>query len=386
MYGSSTAPEISALELAQAAEAGEEIQVLDIRAPFRLQNGYIDLLPEGRFHNIAGSALMAMRDPEQVGIDPSVPVAVVCSHGNDSKDLSQHLNTIGYRAASVAGGMAAWMQTLLPRPLEAPCGFDHLVQYDRIGKGALTYLLISDSQALLIDPPRRARPILADMERLGGVLIGVADTHVHADYLSGSAAISRASRVPYYLHPADNVDPYEGIPGRLSVEALEEGSHITVGRGVVTVLHTPGHTEGSVTFQVGEEAALTGDFVFVNSVGRPDLAGRADEWSRLLWNSIERARREWSPDLNIYPGHYSGESERRTDRVVGDRFAGLLDSNEPLRFPEESNFLEWVERNARDFPDAYRVMKRADAGLLDLDEAMAEELEFGKNECAIGGN
>jgi glyoxylase-like metal-dependent hydrolase (beta-lactamase superfamily II) len=386
MYGSSAAPEISALELARAAEAGEEIQVLDVRAPFRLQNGYIDLLPEDRFHNIPGSELITMRDPQQVGIDPSVPVAVVCNHGNDSKVLSQYLNTLGYRAASVEGGMAAWMQLLLPRPLEAPCGFDHLIQYDRIGKGALAYLLISDSQALVIDPPSRARPILADMERLGGELIGVADTHVHADYLSGSAAISRAFSVPYYLHPADNVDPYEGVPGHLSVEALDEGIRISVGRGTVTVLHTPGHTEGSVTFLVGGEAALTGDFVFVNSVGRPDLAGRAAEWSVLLWSSIERARREWSPDLSIYPGHYSGESERRNDRAVGDRFASLLDRNDPLRFPEESMFLKWVERNARDFPDAYRVIKRANAGLLDLDEAMAEELEFGKNECAIGGN
>jgi glyoxylase-like metal-dependent hydrolase (beta-lactamase superfamily II) len=386
MNGSTTVPEITALELARAAEAGEEIQVLDVRAPFRLQNGYIDLLPDDRFHNIPGSALVAMRDPEQVGIDPSVPVAVVCYHGNDSKVISSYLNTIGYRAASVEGGMAAWMRLLIPRPLEAPCGFDHLIQYDRIGKGALAYLLISDSQALLIDPPTHAHPILADMDRLGGTLIGVAETHVHADYLSGSAAISRAFDVPYHLHPADNVDPYEGIPGRLSVESLEDGTRIPVGRGVVTVLHTPGHTEGSVTFLVGGEAALTGDFIFVDSVGRPDLAGRAAEWSGLLWRSIERARREWSPDLSIYPGHYSGESERRKDRAVGDRFASLLDRNDPLRFPEEDTFLEWVDRNARDFPDAYRVIKRANAGLLELNEAMAEELEFGKNECAIGGN
>ena len=57
-----------------------------------------------------------------------------------------------------------------------------------------------------------------------------------------------------------------------------------------------------MTYFAGDRTALTGDFIFVNSIGRPDLGGKAAEWTKLLWNSLERARREWKPETRLYPG------------------------------------------------------------------------------------
>ena len=83
--------EISPVELARALEAGEKIQVLDVRAPERLATGRIDLLPEARFHNIRGSEVMTWHQASGSSLDEELPVAVVCARGNDSKRVAAHL-------------------------------------------------------------------------------------------------------------------------------------------------------------------------------------------------------------------------------------------------------------------------------------------------------
>jgi glyoxylase-like metal-dependent hydrolase (beta-lactamase superfamily II) len=385
MHDLANAPEISTTELANRLEAGDAIQVVDVRAPMRVQTGRIDIGPDHQFHNIVGSQLIQMRDVASIGLDPRVPVAVVCGRGNDSRMLAQHLNYFGYDARSVAGGMLAWMRLTLPRELAPPPTADRLVQFDRIGKGALGYLLVSDGEALAVDPPRDTSAYLAAAEDAGARIVGVADTHVHADYISGSPALARSLGVPYYLHPADAVYPYDGTPGRLDFEPLD-GRTITVGRSNVTAVHTPGHTEGSVSFVIDDAVALTGDFLFVASVGRPDLAGKVLEWTAQLWNSVTAVKASWKPGVMIHPAHYGTEAERRSDNTVGEPFGHLLETNAALAMDGRDAFVSWVEGKASSFPDAYREIKAVNVGLSAVDDARADELEAGRNECALGGS
>ncbi len=205
--------EITPEELIESIETGEEIQVLDVRAPHRLADGHIDLLPEDRFFNMAGSQVIALQDLSEIGIDKGRPVAVVCGHGNSSKNISHLLGERGYEARSLRGGMAAWMMSAYPRTLRAPAELDHLVQYDRVGKGSLAHLLVSDGEALIVDPARNWRPYVDRAADLGAKVIGVADTHVHADYISGASDLASTLNVAYYLHSADNWHVYEGTPG-----------------------------------------------------------------------------------------------------------------------------------------------------------------------------
>lgn len=377
------APEISARELAAAIENGAPIQVLDVRAPHRVAAGRIDTAPESRFHNIVGSRLIAARSREQVGLDPAVPVAVVCGHGNDSKVAALLLSRFGYDARSLAGGMAAWMSMTLPRQLPAPPSLDRLVQFDRIGKGALGYLLVSDGAALVIDPPRDLRPYLEAAEDAAADIVGVADTHCHADYLSGGPSLARHLGVPYHLHPADAVYPYDGTPGRVTYEPLEHGATIRVGRAAVRVIHTPGHTEGSVTYLVDDHAAFTGDFIFVASIGRPDLAGKTEEWTVQLWHSLTSAKSEWPDGVVVYPAHYASDDEHNPDRSVGRPLDELQRSNEALAIDDLEAFAGWVRSKTGSFPDVYRKIKAANVGLVQVDGLEAEELELGRNECAL---
>ncbi|NIM51157.1 MAG: MBL fold metallo-hydrolase [Gemmatimonadales bacterium] len=379
-----TVPEISPRDVAQAVENGDAIQVLDIRAPASVAAARIDLTAEDQYHNIVGSRLITMRSAEQVGLDPTVPVAVVCAQGNDSKPAAAFLNQLGYQAKSLRGGMAAWMLLSLPRDLPTTPSLDRLVQFERIGKGALGYLLISDGAALIIDPPRTLDPYLAAVEQAGAKVAGLADTHCHADYLSGGPLFARQLGVPYYLHPADAFYPYDGTPGRIEFRAIHDGDTIQVGRCEVRVRHTPGHTEGSVTYLVDQQAAFTGDFVFVQSVGRPDLAGKTKEWTKVLWNSLANAKAEWPKNLLIYPAHYASEDEHNPDRSVGARFGDLLQSNQALAMSDAAAFTRWVRSNTVSFPDAYRTIKAVNVGLVEVSGRQAEELEVGRNECAIG--
>jgi glyoxylase-like metal-dependent hydrolase (beta-lactamase superfamily II) len=385
MLQSLNVPEVSAAELADLLDRGEPLQIVDVRAPFRLEGGTVDLGPKDLFHNLVGSQLIKVPSLESAGLDPALPIAVVCGQGKDSAVLAFHLNRLGGNARSLAGGMAAWMRVQVPRNLEAPPSLDRLVQFDRVGKGALAYLLISDGEALAVDVPLDASAVRQVLDEDDLDLVGVADTHVHADYVSGAAQLANDRGVPYYLHPADNVFPYDGTPGRLALTALADGTAIPVGRARVRAVHTPGHTEGSVTFLVDDHIALTGDFLFVRSIGRPDLGGKTEEWAATLWRSIGRTRREWSPDVTIYPAHYAGDDERRQDRTVGVRFGDLVAENAAFVLETESEFVAWVVRQASSFPEAYRTIKAINTGLLVPTDRDVEHLEVGKNECALGG-
>jgi glyoxylase-like metal-dependent hydrolase (beta-lactamase superfamily II) len=377
------APEIAPLDLALQLEAGATLQILDVRAPFRLAGGHIDLGPPERFLNLAGSELLGLPDPAAAGLERDLPVVAVCGRGNDSQRVALHLGRHGYTALSLAGGMQAWMKLLVPRELPAPAGFDRLVQFDRVGKGALSYLLSQGNAALAIDVPRQTAAIEAAALQSGAQLVAVVETHAHADYLSGGAELARRSGTAYYLHPADAASPYDGTPGRLAYSALQDGQELAVGRGRIQVRHTPGHTLGSVTLLAGDAAAFTGDFLFIESIGRPDLAGRTAEWAPLLYASLDRARRAWPDNLLVYPAHYASAGERNADRSIGRPLGELKTSNVPLQLPDAAQFTAWVQRHLSTPPPAYQRIKLANLGLDSVEGAAADELESGKNECAV---
>jgi glyoxylase-like metal-dependent hydrolase (beta-lactamase superfamily II) len=339
--------EIAPVELAFALERGEALQIVDVRAPERVRRGHLDLVPAERFHNIRGSVLLARRSLEDTGLDPALPVVVVCDRGRDSQVAARHLRRLGSNARSLAGGWSAWARLTLPRVLEPSCGLDHFVQFDRLAKGALGYLLVSDGEALVVDPPLDATAYLEAAAARGAELVGVAVTH--------------------------------------EFRAVQDGEAIRVGRSTVRVRHTPGHTEGSVTYLVDRDLALTGDFLFVGSIGRPDLAGKTAAWTDELWRSVSAAKREWPRALRIYPAHYAGETERNADRSVGAAFGSLRSTNPSLRMNSREAFRAWVAQRAAPFPEVYKTIKAVNVGLIEVSDEQAAELEVGRSECALGG-
>jgi len=376
-------PAIPPQELAQRLDAGEALQVLDVRAPDKVAQGHVAALHEEDFHALPNSRIFALPDVRDLKLDRARPVAVICGHGNSSKQTTAFLRERGYDAYSVVGGMAAWETVYVARRLSATPSLSHVIQLDRVGKGALSYVLVSDGDAVIVDPGRHIERYASLLADLGATAAAVVDTHLHADYLSGAREAAARWHVPYFLHPDDAVSPYDDTPGRLAYQPLGDGDTIAFGRATLRAVHVPGHTLGSVALLADDGIVLTGDFIFVQSLGRPDLAGKTEPWAKLLWRSLERARAEWPGDLLVLPAHYAGANERRADRTVGARFDVIAATNAAAAIQDEGAFLAWIKQHESTPPPAYRTIKEANLGLMDLTEQDAEVLESGPNQCAV---
>lgn len=378
------AREISADELAQRLERGEHVQLLDVRSPDSVAAGHIKFGTGLDFHALPASQIEKSPSSDALGVGPKQELLVVCGHGNTSKRTAALLHAHGLDAHSVTGGMAAWDAVYLPRHLSPTRALEHIVQLDRIGKGALSYVLASDGDAVVVDPGRHLERYETVLKELRAVPAAVIDTHMHADYLSGARAAARRWAVPYFLHPDDARSPFDDLEGRFDYQPLEAGDTIAFGRATLRAEHVPGHTLGSVALLADQDLALTGDFLFVQSVGRPDLGGQGNAWARLLWRSLEQVRRRWRADLLVLPAHYSSELERRPDRSVGARMDVILATNPAATISDEATFLRWMKEHDTPPPEIYRTIKLANLGLHEFGEAEIEAAESGPNQCAVG--
>lgn len=371
-------------ELARRLDDGERLQLLDVRAAERVAQGRVTLGATLDFRAVPASEMYRLGTLEPLRLDPATPVAVICGHGNSSKGATQFLRERGFEAYSVAGGMAAWETVYLPRRLSPTPALERVIQVDRVGKGALSYILMSDGDAVVVDPGRHLDAYDALLAESGATVAAVIDTHMHADYLSGARAAAARWHVPYFLHPDDARSPYDGAEGRIAFQPLTDGDTIAFGRATLRAVHVPGHTLGSLTLVADETLALTGDFLFVQSVGRPDLGGQRDAWTARLWESLERARSHWPGDLVVLPAHYMGERERRADRSIGARFDVIAATNEAVAIQDPQTFRRWVIEHTVTPPESYRTIKLANLGLESVSDTDAEILEFGPNQCAVG--
>lgn len=137
----------------------------------------------------------------------------------------------------------------------------------------------------------------------------VIDTHIHADHYSGGRALANRAGAPYCLH--ESARQVVSFP----FEPLHDGLLLDIGNVRITILHTPGHTPDSICLLVtdlrrGEAPwfVLTGDTLFVGSVGRPDLAGREQEMAASLYHSLHGKLLTLPDEVEIYPGHQAGSA------------------------------------------------------------------------------
>lgn len=179
----------------------------------------------------------------------------------------------------------------------------------------------ANGTALVIDPTRVIEPYLAVARQEGLEIVAIADTHIHADYVSGIRELAAATGARMYLSGAGTPDWQYGFRGESNVTLLGDGDTITIGNIRVVAKHTPGHTPEHLSFLVTDGAAaeepmgiVTGDFVFVGDVGRPDLLERAahmadtaEAGARQLFRSLQWFKT--LPDhLQVWPGHGAGSA------------------------------------------------------------------------------
>src|SRR5256886_11134127 len=216
-------PRIPAADLARRLDQGERVQLLDIRTPERVARGRVTLGATLDFCTLPASAMYELPTLDPLRLDPAAPVAVICGLGNSSQQATQYLRERGFDAFSVTGGMAAWDTVYLPRRLSSTAALQHVVQLDRVGKGALSYVLVSDGDAVVVDPGRHLEPYETLLRALDATPAAAIDTHMHADYLSGARAAAGRWQVPHFPPPHGARPPHDRAPGPGAYPPLSRG-------------------------------------------------------------------------------------------------------------------------------------------------------------------
>lgn len=227
-------------------------------------------------------------------------------------------------------------------------------------------------EAIIIDPNRDVERYARAAAARGLGIRYVTETHIHADYLSGSRELAHRAGATLVLSGHGGPDWSYQFPIEAAVRLIRDGESLSVGNVRLTVRHTPGHTPEHIAFLVTDTAVgdqpvgcATGDFLFVADVGRPDLmersaqaAGTMELAARELYGSL-RALADLPDYLQIWPGHGAGSACGKALGAVPQSTLGYERLYNPaLQQPTEAAFVRWVLADQPESPPYFAEMKR----------------------------
>lgn len=306
-------------------------------------------------------------------------VLVVCAKEGSSVMVAEMLSDAGLNVSYLEGGMKAWSEHLEPVKVGDLKDGGELYQFVRIGKGCLSYMVVSNGEAAIIDATRMTDVYLEFANKIGANITHVFDTHLHADHISGGRKIAEKTNATYWLPPKDATEV------TFAYQALEDGNDVEIGSVKINIhaLYSPGHTIGSTSFIVDEKYLLSGDILFIDSIGRPDLAGLAQDWVGDLRESLYKRYRELSEELIVLPAHFMIIEELNEDGSVSEKLGTLFAKNHGLNIEDENEFRKLVTENLPPQPNAYQEIRETNMGKINPDEEKQREMEIGPNRCAV---
>ncbi|WP_191559408.1 MBL fold metallo-hydrolase [Metabacillus idriensis] len=317
------------------------------------------------------------------GIIEKIPtdkeVLVVCAKEGSSIMVAEMLSDEGLTVSYLKGGMKAWSEHLEPVKVGELKDGGEIYQFVRIGKGCLSYMVVSNGEAAIIDSTRMTDIYLEFAESIGAKITYVFDTHLHADHISGGRVIADKTGATYLLPPKDATEV------TFKYQPLEDGNDVEIGNVKINIhaLYSPGHTIGSTSFIVDEKFLLSGDILFIDSIGRPDLAGLAQDWVEDLRESLYKRYRELSEDLIVLPAHFMIIEELNEDGSVAEKLGTLYAKNHGLNIDDEAEFRRIVTENLPPQPNSYQEIRETNMGKINPDEEKQREMEIGPNRCAV---
>ena len=227
-------------------------------------------------------------------------------------------------------------------------------------------------ESVVVDPNRDAEQYVAAARAEGLRVTHVTETHIHADFVSGARELAARTGATLLLSGEGGADWQYAFAAETGARILRDGDHFMVGNVRLDVLHTPGHTPEHLSFLVTDTPAaagpwgiLTGDFVFVGDVGRPDLlekaagqAGTMEAGARTLFHSLGRFRA--LPDhLQVWPGHGAGSACGKTLGAMPSTTVGYEKiGNWGVAATDEAEFVRGVLAGQPEPPRYFARMKR----------------------------
>lgn len=358
---------ITAGELLARLDDGDAVVVLDVREPDEFESWAIP-----------GSVNMPLGGLERrLGEVPrDATVVTVCAAGTRAASASEILARAGVESSVLDGGMGGWSRVYDDAVMDA--GAATIVQVRRRGKGCLSYVVGAGDAAAVIDPSSDVDEYVRRADARGWRIAHVFDTHLHADHVSGARALAAATGAQLVLNPADRFG--------FDFSALTDGMRVPIAEGVdltVSVLSTPGHTKGSTVFLLGDTAAFTGDTLFIESVGRPDLADQAEAFAHSLYRSLHDKLLGLPESTMVLPAHFS--SVVAVDRGIVGAPLGDLKARLWQLTADQDTFVAWAAGSVTARPPHYETIVATNLSGAPLSLEDRSSLEAGPNRCAVAG-
>lgn len=369
---------IQSSEVAKKVIAKEPLFILDVRNTDAFEDWKIEG-EQVRHVNVPYFELLEGVEEIEDRLPRDQEILVVCAKEGSSIMVAEILEEAGYSAGYLSGGMKAWSEYLEPVKIADLKMGGELYQFVRLGKGCLSYMVMSGGEAAVIDATRMTDVFTDFAERHDVKITNVLDTHLHADHISGGRRIAETTGATYWLPPKDAKEVV------FEYAALMDDTSIRVGTTNIAIqaLYSPGHTIGSTSFIVDDSYLLTGDILFIDSIGRPDLAGLADDWVGDLRESLYGRYRELSDGLIVLPAHFMIMDELNDDGSVSRELGVLYEQNHGLNIEDEKAFRQLVTGDLPPQPNAYQEIRQTNMGKMEPDEETQREMEIGPNRCAV---
>ncbi len=362
---------ITTQELQDRLNKNDPVTVLDIRPRDDYEDWHV---PDSL--NIPAANELARGDTtslEDLTVDEE-PVVTVCQKGIMAREATQGLRERGIHALTLEGGLTAWSTAWNTASLTLPETETTIMQVRRIGKGCLSYIVANQGEAAVIDPALDASLFQRIAEENGWRITNVLETHLHADHVTRARPLAQATNAEHRI-PV-------GEPARFDHSPIQPGDRIPVGNARIEALATPGHTPGSQSFLLDEAAVFTGDTLFVNAIGRPDLKadGNEEEQARLLHASIERLL-TLGEETVVLPAHC--DRPLGFDESIEAAYLGDLPERIGLVGLAEDRFVSEILHGLPEPPDNHEIIVEHNREG-SVPTGRLPELEAGANRCAAG--
>jgi glyoxylase-like metal-dependent hydrolase (beta-lactamase superfamily II) len=356
----------------------ENVFILDVRNESDFQDWKI----EGEnfeYLNVPYFELIEGVEPIVDQIPKDKEVIVVCAKGGSALFVAEQLVEAGFENIyTLTGGMKAWSEHLYQAKVYEDEDMK-VYQFVRVGKGCLSYMVVSGKEALVVDPSRMIDVYENVANEEGVNITNIVDSHLHADHISGGKALAERTNAAYYLMKSEGAV--------LDFEPLEEHNNIEFENVNIEVLavKTPGHTPGSVSFFVNNKLLFSGDTIFVGGLGRPDLGGKVAEWAEDLYETVYEKVTAIADDVVVLPAHYANlDDEINENGFIGDTLGNIRARNKMMQNKQKEEFIEMVVENANsETPPNFEEIVAINRGQISATAEKQQELEIGPNRCAL---
>lgn len=402
-------------ELKKKIDKGEDIFILDVR---NQQEHDLWSVSYDRYQDAPVIPIDQISSTESLKqIPKDKEIITFCTHGQRSSNAAKTLSTLGYKVKTIEGGLDGWSSLYDIAPIDTGLNSIKIWQIRRISKGCMSYVVAStqDKNAIIIDATCNIDSIIDDLIDDNGIkIVRVIDTHMHADHLSGNTKIANkygadtgiSSLEKYNIESID----FQNYSNNM---LIKDGEKLEIGDGIILqAIHTPGHTDGSMSFKLeikgqgGEQmenkdvngnkganannnneiknnskyVLFTGDTIFVNGVGRPDLHNKSEEYTKKLYQTYQKKIFNLPDETIILPAHYSASFDHK--KPIFNTLKSIKQNLESIN-SSEIDFMNFVTSNIPPQPMNYEKIVSINKNMTSCDMVNQKDLEVGPNSCGI---